>query len=356
MKKYILVLLILNSLLSFSQVLNLPPQLSENSGLIFYNDKIITHNDSDSKSELYELDVNSGKILRTITISNAINKDWEDIAQDNKYIYISDTGNNKGVRTDLRIYKISKADFLVNNYVNAEIINYKYSNQKSFIPSLKNNFDAESLISYNDSLLIFSKNRGDNKTNIYKLPKSKGTYKAELINTIDVNGQITGATYNKSSNTVVLCGYSSSLTPFLVILNNFNPTDKSYVKIDLSSYVGAISQVEGVTFTDTDKILVSRENFKKKIAGFFININASIFTLDKKKILNQIEKVEHNFNDFISNSFVNTNFNILEVNTQLGKNILNDLIKPKDIKNLPKGNYYIKIKKDELIVNKKYSN
>jgi hypothetical protein len=87
------------------------PTLDESSGLIFYNNTIITHNDSGNQANLYEIDASTGTITRTVTITNATNVDWEDIAQDASYIYIADIGNNYGNRTDLKIYKISKVDY-----------------------------------------------------------------------------------------------------------------------------------------------------------------------------------------------------------------------------------------------------
>jgi hypothetical protein len=70
------------------------PALDENSGLIFYNGNIITHNDSGDQANLYEISASTGAIIRTVAITNATNMDWEDIAQDASYIYIGDIGNN----------------------------------------------------------------------------------------------------------------------------------------------------------------------------------------------------------------------------------------------------------------------
>ena len=95
---------------------NLPNSISETSGLLFYNGKLITHNDSGDAANLYELDTIRGNITRTITISNATNSDWEDITQDDTHIYIGDFGNNSnGNRQDLKIYKILR--FIVKNSV-----------------------------------------------------------------------------------------------------------------------------------------------------------------------------------------------------------------------------------------------
>jgi len=89
---------------STSDKFNLIESISETSGLIYYDNKLITHNDSGNAAELYEINSVNGSITRTITISNATNIDWEDIAQDDTYIYIGDIGNNSGSRTDLKFY------------------------------------------------------------------------------------------------------------------------------------------------------------------------------------------------------------------------------------------------------------
>ena len=124
------VLFFVSTLSAFSQISNLeekfflPPLLYESSGVIFFNNKLISHNDSGNENKLYEIDTISGEVVRTITIDNANNIDWEDIAQDASSIYIGDIGNNNGNRTDLKIYKISKTEYLSANNVNAEIIYY----------------------------------------------------------------------------------------------------------------------------------------------------------------------------------------------------------------------------------------
>lgn len=105
---------------------DLPIILNESSGAIFFNDKLIIHNDSGNENKLYELDTNSRVITRTVTVTNATNVDWEDITQDNTSIYIGDIGNNNGDRNDLKIYKINKSDYLISNNVTAEIINLSY--------------------------------------------------------------------------------------------------------------------------------------------------------------------------------------------------------------------------------------
>lgn len=361
MKKYLILFLVVTSSNLFAQEItqkfNFSDQLSENSGLIYFDGKIITHNDSGGKPVLYELDALTGEVLRIITLTNTLNIDWEDITQDANYIYISDSGNNMGNRTNLKIYKVSKKDYLSSSNITAQIINYSYSDQKDFRYSSKNNFDAEALVSYYDHLLIFSKNRGNQKTKIYKIPKKVGTHTAEKINTININGQVTGATYNHKANSIILCGYSSSLSPFLIFLDNFDIKSKSFVKVDVSDYVGAMSQIEGISYSINDEILISRERFRKKIGGFSIDIPSTVFVFNKEELTFSQRIINKSIKDFSNNTSFNPDFQILKVTDELGKRIFKkiDTITPKSILNLPSGNYYIKVKTGFFIANQKYT-
>ncbi|MCF6279623.1 MAG: T9SS type A sorting domain-containing protein [Flavobacteriaceae bacterium] len=361
MEKYLILFLVFTSSNLFAQEItqkfNFPNQLSENSGLIYFDGKIIAHNDSGGKSILYEVDALTGKIVREVAITNAINIDWEDIAQDKEYIYISDSGNNLGNRTNLKIYKVSKKDFLNSSNITAQIINYNYSDQEDFRYSSKSNFDAEALIVYYDKLLIFSKNKGDNKTNVYSLPKTIGTHIAEKINTIDVGGQITGASYNHKANSIVLCGYSLLLSPFIIFLDDFDIKSKSFIKIDLSEYIGAMSQVEGVSYGVNDEILISRERFRKKIAGFSIDIPSGVFVLNKEEWNISPKVISNYINDFsIASPSEKFKQDVLKITNALGETIFSrkDTIKSSDIDSLKKGVYYARIKlNNQIIINQR---
>ncbi|HLW15156.1 MAG TPA: hypothetical protein VKX30_06640, partial [Flavobacteriaceae bacterium] len=69
----ILVALTLGGFQAIAQISNveeklrLPKALRESSGIIFFNDKLVSHNDSGNKNKLYELDTISGTVTRTIT-------------------------------------------------------------------------------------------------------------------------------------------------------------------------------------------------------------------------------------------------------------------------------------------------
>lgn len=334
---------------------DLPKEVDETSGLIYFNQKLITHNDSGGLPVLYEINMNTGELERKITISNATNQDWEDVAQDNDFIYVGDMGNNKGNRENLKIYKINKQDYVNNNSVKAEIIQFFYEDQESFKSDSKNNFDAEALLSLDDELIIFSKNRGDNKSKAYVIPKVEGKHKAKIVNTFNVNGLITGATKNTNTGEIVLCGYSSGLSPFLIFIDYLTAT--SFIKLELVSYIGLGNQTEGITYVNDNNYYISRERVNKSVAGFSVKIPQSVFVFDKNQFQYNFSTVTNYF-ESIKNGKFNSGYNFKSVKIWNKKDKL--LIKEKDsfefinTDALKSGKYWVRIKlNDEISVTEK---
>ena len=283
-----------------SEITNIQtPDLDENSGLIFYNNNIITFNDSGGEANLYEINANTGNITRTVTITNATNVDWEDITQDASYIYIGDIGNNNGNRTDLKIYKIAKNDYNGSDDIAvAEIISYSYADQLDFNSNPNNtNWDAEGLISYGEQLLIFSKNWVDNRVNVYSIPKTNGTYSALLESSYNTNGLITSAEISLNENIIYLIGYSSSQAPFMYTIhgipNNSLDIFSGVISEKISNIVPLGNQVEAIAlfeitpnqhrlYISNEKFIFSYEDitiiFPPKL--WLIEIDAETITLD----------------------------------------------------------------------------
>ncbi len=254
-----------NRKLTIKKVTTLSSKINETSGLINFNGRIITHNDSGGDPNLYEIDIATGNVIRTVTVSNAVNIDMEDIAQDENYIYLCDIGNNSNNRKDQTIYKISKVGYLSKNQVVAEMITIHYEEQVDFTKSSRNtNFDAEAVVNINDELFLFTKNWGDLKTSVYKIPKEEGDYTLAKVGSFDINGLITAAAYNKNTKVVMLTGYLN-FTPFIVELTNFSPNNPLDGKIDKKSIVvnGSI-QIEAITANPDGSYYMSAE----EITGF----------------------------------------------------------------------------------------
>lgn len=386
MKQLLLLFTGLIYLSSFSQIsdfkikFDLPNEVAETSGLLFLNGKIITHNDSGDSANLYEIDSLTGNLTRTIIISNATNIDWEDLSEDDTHIYIGDIGNNSGNRIDLKIYKILKTDYLTENAITAEVINFSYEDQTDFTTKVNaNNFDAEAFVIYQDSILIFTKNWTNFKTNVYKIPKVAGTYSAEKISTGNVQLLITGATYNLTDDIFFLCGYDSTANPFLVFIDNnrtsgSNIFDSGYQRISIASEIGQDaqgSQVEGITNFGNGKYYLSREFVSTIQGGVTFNFPQRLYEFSDSQSNTLVAVKEEDSIDFkIYPNPVNSKIYIKKTNSELplfkvkifsviGKEInkteIIDYSKGIDISHLKNGTYFIRFYfKDRQTITKRF--
>lgn len=278
---------------------DLPEAISETSALLFFRGGLWTINDSGNDAELFHLDTLNGNIQQTLTISNAINVDWEDLAQDASYIYIGDFGNNEGNRTDLGIYRVRKADIpeTGNAQLVADYIAFTYPGYLANSVEMKsNNFDCEAMIAKGDALYLFTKNRGDHKTKLYRLPKVPGNYMAELNDEYPVNGLITAADINEQYDEVVLLGYSDfPFTPFVWLLFDYHENDffsGNKRRIDMPNVV--TTQTEGYTYTTGRNGVISAE---KTVVGNqrAFNMNTDQWTDLSPSAFPEFAKADFNF-------------------------------------------------------------
>jgi hypothetical protein len=244
---------------------------------VFTDGRLWTHNDSGNPSEIYNVDTTDGHIIQTVVVDNFANVDWEDITADSNYIYIGDHGNNSGTRKNLRVLKIAKSDITSAStaHVNAQAIAFSYTDQTSFASSSTHNFDCEALISIKDSLYIFTKDRGDLQTRVYKMPKTPGTYALTPYTGFNVNGLITGADYNASTHEIVLIGYfSGHSNSFLWFLKDFKGDmffSGNKRRIEIAN--GLDWQTEGVCYQSDSRIFLSCEQTDAVDASVFACTN-----------------------------------------------------------------------------------
>ncbi|MBC7552634.1 MAG: T9SS type A sorting domain-containing protein [Taibaiella sp.] len=236
----------------------------ESSALVWTDNKLWTINDSGNPANLYSVDTNTGTVLQKVVIDNYANNDWEALAADSAFIYIGDHGNNNGNRTNLKILKIAKADIgsATVVHVNAQAIFFSYADQTSLSSSSTNNFDCEAMLSLKDSLYLFTKDRGDLKTRVYKLPKVPGTYSAAPYTTYNVSGLITDASYSSTTGEVLLAGYQpGAVNSFLWFLNDYKGVDffsGNKRRIEIGD--GGDWQTEGITYISPYRYFISNES------------------------------------------------------------------------------------------------
>ncbi len=203
-----------------SQLQVLDPQLHEISGLAETDAYYWGVNDSGGKAVLYGFDKKTAKLAQVIELQGAINIDWEELAQDQQFLYIADSGDNFAMRQSIDIYKVAIQDLaLFNNSSNAsnvgiarkiasQVIHVKYADKDNFLPQKKHNFDSEALTVVGDKLWLFSKNRQDQQTKLYKIDKQAKQQILAPTASYPVQGLITAADYNAATEQLILLGYS----------------------------------------------------------------------------------------------------------------------------------------------------
>ncbi|WP_366184238.1 T9SS C-terminal target domain-containing protein [Flavobacterium ovatum] len=242
----------------------LSDSLTETSSLLYFDSLLWTIND-DTDATIYGMNT-KGIIEKKININGLKNKEWEEISQDNDYLYLGDFGNNyQGNRTDLRILRLAKNEYY-NNLAKIDTIAFSYDDQTDLSAQKPNktNFDCEAFVVLQDSIYLFTKRFKDLKTTVYSLPKQPGKYIAKAKETFKTKGLVTGATYFEATKTIALTGYSKLLKPFIYLLSDFNGTDffsgnKRKIKLKLPFH-----QVEGIATPDGFNYYITNEKMVRK--------------------------------------------------------------------------------------------
>lgn len=247
----------------FQTLATLPGNLNETSGLALAGDgNVYVHNDSGNPPELYLVNPGDGQIKRTIRISGRRNNDWEELAGDSSFLYIGDFGNNAGRRKDLTILKISRTELALRDTVSAGLIQFYYPEQRSFAAGNAHNYDCEAMIAIGDSLYLFTKNRGNLGTDIYRLPMDPGSYPAAHLGHFNTRGLVTAADFLPGArNTLVLLGYETGHIQnktFLWIASGIEGTHflgGSWQRRDLATNL----QAEAILFNSDTTLLMTNE-------------------------------------------------------------------------------------------------
>ena len=266
----------------------LPKEVNETSGLFFHNGRLWTHNDSGGKPILYALDTTSFEVVQKITLSNAKNKDWEDICTDGEMVYIGDFGNNKGSRKNLRIYTfpLSSIPKEGDTTLVVDSIRFRFGDQTDFKHiKHEHDFDCEAMFATDDYLYLFSKGWATGTTRLYRLSKTPGNQVAEVVNGFDSQGLITGADYDRESRILVVVGYVKTLwKPYMYIIFDFDEAGVklSNRRIEMPQLAGA--QVEGICFFEDGQCYVTAETSP--------TITSKVFVVDFRKWIEKSLKNE----------------------------------------------------------------
>ena len=247
----------------------LSPLLANTSSLFFWQDTLWTINDHGGL-KMYALDTLTGAVVgtRPMDVELPAFSDMEETTQDDDYFYFGDFGNNhEQLRDDLRVLRLSKASMLAGEY-QFDTIFFTYEGyetgeeQSDVLPTTE--YDCESMIVGGDSLYLFTKQWTSCHTSCYALPKQPGRYVAQLRDTMDVEGLVTGACYLPDQRVLVLCCYTLLCQPFVCLLYDFHGTDfftGEMQRIPVVSSVGV--QTEAIATQDGLHYYLTNERFSR---------------------------------------------------------------------------------------------
>lgn len=189
----------------------LPSVIQETSGLAKHDNVLWTINDSGDAAVVYALS-DTQDILKQVKIAGAQNRDWESLAHDAKYLYIADCGNNRGHRSTIEIYKVLWSDLKKaqsNASVESTRLNVEYGDYVG-VKHRDHNFDCEALTVVEGELLLFTKNRGDERTNLYRIDPQMSHQVISAEASFPVDGLITAVDYDAAHKRLALLGYAKN--------------------------------------------------------------------------------------------------------------------------------------------------
>jgi len=238
---------------------NLDAKVHETSGLIYFDGSFWTINDSGNENILYRIDPASGAVSAEIEVKNAANIDWEELTQDQDYIYIADIGDNTLKRAEKQVYRISKAGLRgVTDKREAEcdVIRFSYPEVDGKVV----NYDAEAIITYKGELHLFTKDLFE--INHFTLSIQPGNAVAKHVEKYKSDGMVTGAALDASDNTLIMVGYMGFGDRLLWQFKAAN--DRFFSQPAKTFTMGAVTetgQVEAVCFSPERKLYFSNESF-----------------------------------------------------------------------------------------------
>lgn len=317
-----------------TKIESLPEGLQETSGLLWVGSNLWTFNDSGNQPRLFAFDTISGAVFKQVDISNTGNIDWEAITMDENWIYIGDFGNNDGTRRNLRVLRFPKIGLPAGQFASRTVTihPFTYEDQTNFSSSNRHDFDCEAFVMFNDTLHLFTKNRGNHQTHHYTIAPTNNqpSNTAKRKTAFNIDGLVTDASLSPDGRTLALITYDNrSVNTALWLFSNWPVGTSNFFegnkrKIELPSAL-IVGQIEGLAWRDDFTLWLSNEKTPLTPARLYqINLLPMLTGGDKKQVLSlpfvitQTDKeveITTNTNVQISFRLITTDGKIIEKGT-----------------------------------------
>ncbi|RMG24518.1 MAG: hypothetical protein D6724_05840 [Armatimonadetes bacterium] len=204
-----------------------------------------------------------------VSILDARNVDWEDIALYDGKLYIGDVGNNGNSRTDLTVYVVPEPNPYQTTQAAATLAQrLRYPDQKEF-PGTVRRFDCEALFVWRSKLYFITKWRADNSSVLpikgaalysLRLPLAGGTEPAVLDRVsvhADFPGWVTAADLSPDGHRLAVLSLYPS--PSLLILSEPESGEDWLAAPRRTISIPSLKQAESVTWLDGKTVLIVNE-------------------------------------------------------------------------------------------------
>jgi hypothetical protein len=267
----------------------LPSVLVESSAVDFTGGSHFWSLDDSGGPVIHKI-ANDGSLVKSITVSNASNRNWEDLTHDvnRNYMFIGDFGNNNCDRTNLRVYRIPYPSSATGSTTTADVINFTYPDQTRF-PARWLNFDCEAFFHFQGKLYLFTKADGSavGYTKLYSIPDAPGTYVACLLDSFYTNDRTTSADISPDGKSVVLISNTH-----IHLFKNFQGKDFFGGQHTQLNIAGSWTQKEGVSFSSNNEIYLTDENTGSGNNLYYIDLGNWI--PPAQNTTTSIEKIKEN--------------------------------------------------------------
>lgn len=242
----------------------LPLEVAETSGLARARGELWTLNDSGDQAQIYRLHPQTGAVLATRRIQDAVNIDWEEMAADSQQLHLLDCGNNLGRREWMQIYSLDWSSLRTATEpgeIPSRLLEFRFADAGPTAGAYRHNNDCEAAAVVGEQIWIFSKNWQDQHTRLYKVDLNGASRQSlTAVGRYPANGLITGADYDAGRQQLVLIGYtrgrisSRAFIWTVPVLHNMPDWDRArYYRLSPAG------QWEAVVWTE-EGLLLSRES------------------------------------------------------------------------------------------------
>ena len=185
----------------------LAPEVSESSGLAAHKGQLWTLNDSANGPYLYA--INEGQVARRVRLQGAANIDWESMAQDERYLYVADCGNNSGRRQWFQLYRIPWAELeAADTEVQGRYIEFRFADPAPLGGHQRHDNDCEASAWVDDQIWLLTKGWQSGRSRLYRLDPTAPEQALQAVAEWPVAGLITGLDYSARRQELVLLGYT----------------------------------------------------------------------------------------------------------------------------------------------------